>query len=436
MKRTRKQTDPWEGYEFIDINSRSGEEPPRLRPMPRQTSSRRRETTRRTGRSAGSRPGSRPPRGEPIAQPSREPPGRGERVRRRSDPRGGIPPSERRRQARERPAPKKPLSKGARLFLLVFTLVCMVAITAFLCVFLLFKVRTIEVTGDVVYEQSAILEVCGYEVGDNLALLTTDDKEQALEEQLPYVEDAEILRHFPSGLEIHITAAQKTACISSGGQWFAVSGKGKILEVLSEPAEGIMQVTGVTLTDAKVGGQVQAQDEDYQEALETILTVLNEWNAAGDFVSLDVTDLYNITMNYQNRILFELGSTAGLDYKVDYGIRLVYEELDSNDTGTLDLSLANEVRRAYFTATNSSLESTFSASSSSDGDSGDDTSDSDTSSDDGSGDDSASTEDSGSADGTDQDTGGDTSDDTGEETSDDTVSQDRGGDIPDTIFTG
>ena len=78
-----------------------------------------------------------------------------------------------------------------------------------------------------------------------MALLTTDDKDEALEEQLP-VEDAEILRHF-SGLEIHITAAQKTACLSSGGQWFAVSGKGKILEDLSQPAEE-SQVTGVTWT--------------------------------------------------------------------------------------------------------------------------------------------------------------------------------------------
>ena len=100
------------------------------------------------------------PEGEPIAQPSESLLGEENESGGVPDPREESLPLERRRQARERPAPKKPLSKGARLFLLVFTLVCMVAITAFLCVFLLFKVRTIEVTGDVVYEQSAILEVC------------------------------------------------------------------------------------------------------------------------------------------------------------------------------------------------------------------------------------------------------------------------------------
>jgi hypothetical protein len=346
----------------------------------------------------------------------------------------------------------------------VFTLLCMVAITAFLCVFLLFKVRTIEVTGDVVYEQSAILEVCDYEIGDNLALLSTKNKERALEEQLPYVEDAEIRRHFPSGLEIHITAAQKTACISSGGQWFAVSGKGKILEALSEPAEGVMEVTGLTLVNPVVGGQVQVEDPPQEESSSSqddsssqtesstqedssaqeesrkdvsqtaffeILQVLDQWDAAGDFVSLDMTDLYHITMNFQNRILFELGSAAGLDYKVDYGLRIIRDKLDENDTGTLDLSLASDLKEAYFQPTNSSLDSSSSTSSSSEGDSGDDTGDSDTSSDDGNSDgndDGTVTEDDTTSDGT----GEETSDDT----SDDTVSQDRGGDIPNTIFMG
>ncbi len=434
MKRTRKQADPWEGYEFIDINSRSGEEPPRPRTGPRQPASPRREA-RRTGRPPAGRPSSRSTRG----QPTREPPRR-ERPQRGS-PRGGSPPPGRRRptQARERPAPRKPLSKGARLFLLAFTLVCMVAITAFLCVFLLFKVRTIEITGDMVYEQSAIMEVCGYQEGDNLALLSTKDRERDLEEQLPYVENAQILRHFPSGLEIHITAAKKTACISSGGQWYVVSGKGKILEALSQPAEGVMQVTGLTLADPQVGGQVQVQEapkeesstseegSSSQEEVQTntaqtaffeILQVVDQWNAGSEFISLDMTDLYRITMNFQNRILFELGSTSGLDYKVDYGLRLVYEEMDSNDMGTLDLTLSSEAKKAFFEASNSSLDSGSSAGGT------------DSSQEDG-------TQDGGETGGTDGSDDTSSGDETGEDTGSDgdgSSSQDRGGDIPDTIF--
>ena len=295
MRQKRRQQDPWEGYEFIDINSRADEEPPPRQPA-RQRASRR-------GRASPSRP----PRGQPSRQ-RREPqrPGRASRSRQ---------PQQRRQ--------RKPMSKAARRFLLVFTLLCMVAVTAVMCVFLVFKVRTIQVTGDLVYEESAILDVCGYQVGDNLALLTTAEQEVALESQLPYIEEAQVIRHFPNTLEIHVTAAQKAACVQSGSQWFNVSYSGKILESVAAPEDGVLQVTGLTLTDPAPGAQLQAQDEDYQSAYDTIFAVLEQRGAAGDFVSLDLTDLYNITMNYQDRIQFQLGSTVELAYKINYGLDLV-----------------------------------------------------------------------------------------------------------------
>ena len=229
MRQKRRQQDPWEGYEFIDINSRADEEPPPRQPA-RQRASRR-------GRASPSRP----PRGQPSRQ--RREPQRPARASRSRQP----------QQRRQR----KPMSKAARRFLLVFTLLCMMAVTAVMCVFLVFKVRTIQVTGDLVYEESAILDVCGYQVGDNLALLTTAEQEVALESQLPYIAETQVIRHFPNTLEIHVTAAQKAACVQSGSQWFNVSYSGKILESVAAPEDGVLQVTGLTLTDPAPGAQRQ-----------------------------------------------------------------------------------------------------------------------------------------------------------------------------------
>lgn len=348
------------------------------------------------------------------------------------------------------------MSKGARRFLLLFTLVCMVAITGFLCVFLLFKVHTIEVTGDAVYDQSTVLEVAGYQEGDNLALLSTGQQEEDLEEQLPYVQEATISRHFPSTLEIHITAAQKAACISSGGQWYTVSYRGKILEQSESPQEGVMQVTGLTLTGPVAGEKVQVQgasasqseesssesqeegqdqsqsrDDAHQTAFSTILAKLEEWGAAGEFTSLDLTDLYNITMTYQGRVEFQLGSTVGLESKLQSGYALVTEQLDENDTGTLNLTLVAEVGKAYFTPTNQAPGATSSASGDTgSGDAGDGTGESDPAG--------GSSEDGGDASSAGEGTSGENG--TGEGSSQDegSSSQDegRGGNIPDTIFTG
>lgn len=437
MGRRPKQNDPWEGYEFIDISPREEGE------RSRQAASRRGRASPpsqpRASRSRGGSSQRRPSRSRPVSRGA--PPGRESAGRRN--------PSQNR--------PRKPMSKGARRFLLLFTLVCMVAITGFLCVFLLFKVYTIEVTGDMVYDQAIILEVAGYQEGDNLALLSTGKQEKDLEEQLPYVQEATISRHFPSTLEIHITAAQKAACISSGGQWYTVSYRGKILEQSESPQEGVMQVTGLILTDPVVGEMVQVQgasasqpeesssesqeegqeqgqlqDDAHQTAFSTILAKLEEWGAAGEFTSLDLTDLYNITMIYQGRVEFQLGSTVGLESKLQSGYALVTEQLDENDTGTLNLTLVAEVGKAYFTPTNQAPSATTSSASgdTDDGDAGDGTGESDpTSSSSEDGDDTSSAgEDTSGEDGTDEESSQD----------EDSSSQDegRGGNIPDTIFTG
>ena len=145
-----------------------------------------------------------------------------------------------------------------------------------------------------------------------------------------------------------------------------------------------------------------------------------------------MTDLYNITMNYQDRIRFQLGSTVELAYKINYGLDLVtgrenQEYIGSDETGTLDLSLAGDTKQAYFTE-----EVLSSSSTSESGDTGTDSS---------GGDDTSTGEDSiqPTGEGTGS-TGEDSSSSSGEEGSsqeDGSTSQsNRGNDIPSAIFTG
>ena len=57
MRQKRRQQDPWEGYEFIDINSRADEEPPPRQPA-RQRASRRGRASPSPGRPAPASPSS------------------------------------------------------------------------------------------------------------------------------------------------------------------------------------------------------------------------------------------------------------------------------------------------------------------------------------------------------------------------------------------
>ena len=304
--------DPLAGETFIDINAHSR-----------------------------SQPGGPGPQGRPPARrrPPGPPGGSGRRPPRREPPRKG----------------RKPLGKTARRVTLLLAVLAMAAATALLCVFLLFKVADIQVTGDLVYSQEEVLSLCDYAIGDNLLFAPTQSQEERLESQLPYVEDAEVIKHSPNTLEIRITAAQTAASVSSGGGWLYVSSQGKILEQAAEPAAATMQVTGFVSTATQPGQYLQAEDATALSALQEILTALTDREMITQCTRLDLTDLYDIRLWYQDRVECKLGSTAGLTYKLDFAYDALINPTTENrigdkETGVLDLSYAADAHKAGFEA--------------------------------------------------------------------------------------
>lgn len=286
-----------------------------------------------------SQPGGPGPQGNPPAR--RRPPG---------------PPEGPGRPRREPPRKgRKPLGKTARRVTLLLAVLAMAAVTALLCVFLLFKVADIQVTGDLVYSQEEVLALCDYAIGDNLLFAPTQSQEERLESQLPYVEDAEVIKHFPNTLEIRITAAQTAASVSSGGGWLYVSSQGKILELGAEPAAATMQVTGFVSTATQPGQYLQAEDATALSALQEILTALTQREMITQCTRLDLTDLYDIRLWYQDRVECKLGSTAELTYKLDFAYDALINPTTENrigdkETGVLDLSYAADAHKAGFEA--------------------------------------------------------------------------------------
>lgn len=359
MEKKRRNSGMWEN-EFEDISSHSQSEwNRRTRPVPEGRSPRPSEG-RRPRPVRTDRPARRPDPDWEIPEwevsdrnrrpragiPERTSPGR---ERSRNAERPGRPPSRSAPPPRKRA--KKPLSAGARKAVMAFTVLIMAGATALLAIFLLFKVSDIQITGDVVegYQNADILEICGYEIGDNLFFLSTKDKEKKLMEQLPYIGKAEISRHLPGTLEIRLTAAEVSACVSSGGSWLYVSGEGKILEKQEKPKSGTLQILGLAPIDAAPGQMVRVEDENAQTAYQTILAVLTELGTAADFTRLDLSDLSDIRLIYQDRIEFQLGNVLELRYKIELGCRSL-AELGAGVKGVMDLAYADETKRAVFTA--------------------------------------------------------------------------------------
>ena len=250
---------------------------------------------------------------------------------------------------------RRGLGSGARRGIAALLVLLMVAVTALLAILLVFKIGTIQVTGDPIegVTDQEIIDLCGYQIGDNLIFLGTKEQESRLTREIPLIRQAEIRRRLPTTLEIRLTAAVPSAAIASGGQWFLVSQEGKILEVADLPGEDTVKVLGLDPLDREPGDALRLEDEAARTAFETILaaipTALEEAGLPGRFTILDMTDLSAISLYYEDRVEFRLGNVLGLEYKIMAGCRFLSDPA-AGDNGVMDLTATPESKGGVFTA--------------------------------------------------------------------------------------
>lgn len=278
----------------------------------------------------------------------------------RTSPPPRTAPNPERAAPQSRRRAKKKLSSAGRRLLLVLAVGTMAIVTALLLIFLLFPITEIKVTGEAIsgVTNEEIIAISGCEVGDNLFFLSRSSCTEKIEEQIPYVRSAKLVKHFPGTAELQLTAAQAAACVYADGSWLSVNEDGKILESTSAPQSGVMQIIGLSPEGSELGHNVSVPDEETRKAYQEILTALSEVRAGindaygglnpDGFTVLDMTDLTDIKMYYENRVELKFGGTLDLDYKVKAGCRFLLE-MTTRETGVMDLTASGDTKRAYFT---------------------------------------------------------------------------------------
>ena len=362
-KTDRPRRELWDQNDFEDLNSHSSGEPPqfdwfvnRERILEEDRAARRsREGEAPPGRRerrASSREGARPRepasgrerrgRAQPAPsqrkRPGGRPPSRERTAKGPPPPRGGGPRERREVQPRKR---RKPMSLFKRRLLIVLTLLAMLLVTLFLAESLLLRVTAVQVTGDAPYAEEEIKEICGYKPGDNMLFLPIRDREQKLEAQLPYIGKAKISRKLPGTVVVDITAAQALCAVENAGIWLLASSEGKILESVPNPPEGVMQVQGILLKSSQPGQKLETERSEAGQAFGDIMEKLAELEAQ-DFTKLDLTDLNNIRLWYQDRVECQLGNTKQLDYKLQTAYGLLTDKIPLDQRGVLKLNYLPE----------------------------------------------------------------------------------------------
>ena len=237
---------------------------------------------------------------------------------------------------------KKKMSRRRKLKKHIFTvlLALVVMCVGLILVFsLFFKINTITIDGDKVYSDKMVVEKSGIETGENLFKINEEKLSQKLSNDLPYIKSVTVERKLPDTIIINIQAAKEVGAIATNKGFVLLDETGKVLDKnASILKENVAVINNVKLKEYVEGQKVVLTDEKKTETLIKLFEAIK--NADMQLLTeIDLKNINDINIKYDDRITFEVGSLTNIETKLARGIAALKKEneINSYSEGTLDL---------------------------------------------------------------------------------------------------
>ncbi|MDR1565145.1 MAG: FtsQ-type POTRA domain-containing protein [Oscillospiraceae bacterium] len=221
----------------------------------------------------------------------------------------------------------------------VFFSLMLIAVLIALSLTVLFKITEIKTVGSTRYSSEEIINSSGIVKGSNLFLSNTKKAEADIVSQNPYIESVQVSRHFPALIKIKLTEAVPAAVYQLEERLLILSSKAKVLGQLEgELPENIPLVKGINLTQSEIGSKAVYENVTFEQLLNDLSVALAKYDLP--VRCIDFTVLDNVKLNYQQRIIIELGFPDQLDDKINMAKYTIEHEVAEGEKGFLNVSIS------------------------------------------------------------------------------------------------
>ena len=242
---------------------------------------------------------------------------------------------------------KKRRSRTIRAIAVGVIALAVVSAVIYLFLTRLFIVETIIVDGTDTYSYFEICETANIKTGSVIFFVNEKAINSALTAKFPYIKKAELERQYPSIVNIVITEEEPRYYIEYDGEYFVITDEMKVLEKYTDKERMLVRFKNIKpvyipdLYKAIVSDKLEfISDKDTRHIREVIKT-LSEWDNFDKITSLDMTNRFDIRMEYDERITVRFGNKSDLDTKIRFvsGIIPVYSD---SAYGTIIVDNADE----------------------------------------------------------------------------------------------
>lgn len=262
--------------------------------------------------------------------------------------------------------PPKSFNKYHFLLSIISVAAIVLALTLGMSIF--FKVENIYIAGMEKYTAWDIREASGIQEGDNLLTLGKAKVSGKIIAGLPYVEKVRVGIKLPDTVNIEVEESDITYAIQAedSGWWF-INSQGRILEMTTGIiAEYFTKIEGVRIAVPVAGQQAVASGTQNTAVSETtgdaaaetgaptapidtvnaddqltvalaILQNLEKNGIVGEVTGVNVADLYNLELTYEDRYQVLLGDSSQLDKKIR-SMQEAVVQMSDYQRGVLDTS--------------------------------------------------------------------------------------------------
>lgn len=203
----------------------------------------------------------------------------------------------------------------------------------------IFNIRSVSVEGNVLVTAEQFQEKLKPLVGQNLFRSGRRKIRNTLK-TIPYIDTVDVQKRlFPPSVKVTVTEYTPSAYIKIDGKTLLVNSELRVLTDSGNNGETLPTVTGLTVTDYKLGEILKTDENEKFDITKISLSTLEATGILDKVIEINVTDVTDITMNYDNRITVQCGTQLDLERKIRlFRETVMSNSLTENARGTMDLS--------------------------------------------------------------------------------------------------
>lgn len=210
-----------------------------------------------------------------------------------------------------------------------------------------FDIKTITINAKIDgVDNEKIISQTNLKVGDSLLLINNSKIEKTIMDNSFLLDGVDIVRKFPSSVEINLIEAKPTIAIKQDRVYYFFSETMRLMKI--EKTNIYPEITcyvGVKIPkDIEPGSYLKSSEAEGLEFCLDIHQMLKE-KKMKDITYVDMKSDINVSLYYKEQIQIKVGTVTNLSYKLDSANRVIEQKITDGQIGCLDVQVE---RKAYF----------------------------------------------------------------------------------------